>query len=84
MPTKDRLLKIFSASSTLGRSDRARQTAVDGCCRRPPVGRFPPWYVELMSKDQDVGLQVARELKSPTIAHQINRQRSLIGSIHFV
>src|SRR6516162_9819753 len=50
-------LRILSASSALVRSERARQTAVDRCCRRPPASVICALYIELMSKDEDFSLQ---------------------------
>jgi hypothetical protein len=39
-----------------------------------------PQHVELMSKDQVLGLQRSPRPNTPIKAHQINLQRSLIGS----
>ena len=44
-------------------------------------GRFAPQHIELMSKDQDFGLQRGPRPEQSDQAHQINLQRSPIATI---
>jgi hypothetical protein len=66
----------YSRSHTI---ERSKDKAVN-VTERQPLWGFAPQHVELMSKDKDLGLQRSPHRNGPIKAHQINLQRSLIGS----
>jgi hypothetical protein len=59
--------------------ERSKDKAVN-VTERQSLRGFAPQHVELMSKDKDLSFQRSPRRNTPIKAHQINLQRSLIGS----